>query len=106
MNRSIFLTSFFGTQSSGLKPRTSPAISSLRRMRPSVIPGPASGVALDVLDRVADGVDLLGVLVADLDLERLLERHDQLDGVERVGPEVAHEGRFGLDLVRIDPELL
>src|SRR5207247_2313518 len=52
----------------------------------------ASGVGLDVLDGVSDRVDLLGVLVADLDLERLLQRHDQLDRVERVRSQIVHEG--------------
>src|SRR5438093_4431593 len=65
----------------------------------------ASGVGLDVLDGVADRVDLLGVLVADLDLERLLQRHDQLDGVERVRPQVVHEGGVHRDLLRIDAQL-
>src|SRR5947207_828226 len=124
MNRSIFLTSFLPTQSSGLNPFTSPAMrqakadgskrvmgptpetprtraSQLSRApRPSgetmpipvittllaIVPSrsprrrlaaPPLRVALDVLHGVADAVDLLGVLVADLDLERLLERHDQ-----------------------------
>src|SRR5882672_7927510 len=106
MNRSIFLTSFFGTQSSGVNPFTSPAIrqgyseaskreiaptplfpwikafqfSSLPIPRGETIPSPvittrrpmvflvllrrSSGVALDVPHRIADGMDLLGVLVA------------------------------------------
>src|SRR5215208_3123960 len=37
------------------------------------------GVLLDVLDRVLDVADLLGVLVRDLEAELLLESHDQLD---------------------------
>src|SRR5262245_36695806 len=50
-------------------------------------------------------MDLLGVFVADLDLERLLERHDQLDGVERIGAQVVHEGGLDGHLLRVDPEL-
>src|SRR5262245_6609215 len=119
MKRSIFLTSFLPTQSSGLNPFTSPAMRQANadeskrvigptpetpRTRASQLsraPSPSGdtmpmpvittrlaivaprssrprlGVGLDVLHRVADAVDLLGVLVADLDLERLLERHDE-----------------------------
>src|SRR5262249_30739723 len=43
----------------------------------------ASGLGLDVLDRRADGLDLLGILVGDGDLELVLELHHQLDGVQR-----------------------
>src|SRR5262249_36533561 len=50
-------------------------------------PLPSLGV-LDVLDGVPDRGDLLGVLVRDLQVELLLERHHQLDGVERVGAEI------------------
>src|SRR5437667_12485337 len=42
------------------------------------------GVVLDVLDGVADGHDLLGVLVRDLEVEVLLQGHDELDGIEGV----------------------
>src|SRR5262245_61743412 len=64
------------------------------------------GVLLDVLDGVLDGADLLGVLVRDLDPELLLERHYQLDDVERVGAQVVGEARFHRHLVGIDAELL
>src|SRR4029453_14940114 len=67
---------------------------------------PCLRVALDVLHRIADAVDLLGVLVADLDLERLLERHAQLDGVERGGAEIVHERRLHRHLLGVDSELL
>src|SRR2546425_8179319 len=63
-------------------------------------------VVLDVLDRVADGHDLLGVLVRDLDVEMLLEGHDELHRVERVGSQVFDELRRGGDVVLLHPELL
>ena len=47
---------------------------------------------LDVLDGLPDGLDLLGLFVGDGDIELLLELHDELDGVERVGSEVVDEG--------------
>src|SRR4029077_1476245 len=37
----------------------------------------------DVVDCLADGRDLLRILVGDLDPELILELHDQLDEVER-----------------------
>src|SRR5213596_3192041 len=64
------------------------------------------GVVLDVLDGVADGRDLLGVLVRDLDVEVLLEGHDELHRVERVGSQVFDELRRGGDVVLLNPELL
>src|ERR1700733_10134162 len=36
----------------------------------------------DVIDRLLYGGNFLGVFVRDLDLELLLQRHDQFDGVE------------------------
>jgi hypothetical protein len=46
---------------------------------------------VDVFDGVADGADALGVLVGDLGSELLLEAHDELDQVERVGVQVVDE---------------
>src|SRR5438876_2060561 len=66
----------------------------------------ALGVVLDVLDGVPDRHDLLGVLVGDLDVEVLLQRHHQLDRVERVGAEVLDELRARSDVVFLHAELL
>src|SRR5581483_2942063 len=63
-------------------------------------------VVLDVLDHVADGHDLLRVLVRNLDVEVLLQGHDELHGVERVGAEVFDELRVGIDVVLFHAELL
>src|SRR5213078_2833372 len=62
-------------------------------------------VVLDVLDGVADGHDLLGVLVRDLDVEVLLQGHDELDGIEGVGAQVLAELRVRVDVFLVDPEL-
>ena len=64
------------------------------------------GVSLDVVDGVSDGLDFLGVLVGDLDLELLFERQHQLDDRQRVGLQVVRERRFQLDLVGGDLQLL
>src|SRR5216110_3001099 len=60
------------------------------------------GVGLDVVDGLLDGGDLLGFLVRDLGLELFLERHDQLDGVERISTEVVDERGLVLDLGLVD----
>src|SRR3954471_16236506 len=59
----------------------------------------------DVVDGLADSRDLLGVLVRDLDPELVLELHDQLDEVERVGVEILLERRFLGDVRFLDSEL-
>src|SRR3954463_9509710 len=64
------------------------------------------GVPLDVVDGLLDGRDLLGFLVRDLGLELFLERHHQLDGVERISAEVVDERGLVLDLGLVYAELL
>src|SRR5690606_41246230 len=71
--------------------------------------GPASRSLLDVGLHVIDGLlhrsDLLGFLVGDLALELFLERHDQLDGVQRIRSEVVDERGAVGDLVFLDAKL-
>src|SRR5437867_7663305 len=62
-------------------------------------------VLVDVSDRVADRRDLLRVLVADLEVELLLERHDELDRVERVRAQIVDERRGRHDLFRVHAKL-
>ena len=45
-------------------------------------PGVGSELLRDVVDRVADRLDLLRVFVRNRDLELVLELHDEFDGVE------------------------
>src|SRR4029079_16061726 len=68
--------------------------------------GGVAGPLVDVVDRVLDRADLLRVLVRDLGPELLLEAHDELHEIERVGVEVVDERRVRLDLVFFDAELL
>src|SRR5262245_169993 len=63
-------------------------------------------VFLDVGDRIPHGGDLLGILVGNLEVEFLLERHHELHGVQRVRSQILDELRVGVDLVLLDPELL
>jgi hypothetical protein len=60
----------------------------------------------DVVDGLPDGLDLLRVLVRDLDPELVLQLHDQLHEIERVGVEILLEGSVLRDLVLVDAELL
>ena len=55
---------------------------------------------------LADGADRLGLLVGDLHAEALLEVHDQLDQVERVGLQVVAHVRALDDIRGIDVETL
>jgi hypothetical protein len=63
-------------------------------------------VRRDVVDGLADGLDLLRVLVGDLDPELVLELHDQLHEIERVRIEILLEGSLFCDLALVDAELL
>ena len=60
----------------------------------------------DVVDGLADGRDLLRVLVRDLHPEVVLELHYQLDEVERIGVEIVLERRVLRDLALVHAELL
>jgi len=63
-------------------------------------------VSFDVVDGVPDGLDFLGILVRNLDLELFLEREHELDDGERIRLEVIRERGLQLDLVGGDLELL
>src|SRR5512141_747819 len=62
-------------------------------------------VRLDVVDSFADARNLLRVLVRNLDPELLFESHDELDRVERVGPEGVHERGIRRHFFLIDAQL-
>src|SRR5688500_17230301 len=64
------------TTTRGFRPRSALIVSA-----PPALLGLA--VLLQIGDRVAHGPHLLGVLVRDVDTELLLERHHQLDRVQR-----------------------
>ena len=68
--------------------------------------GGSADTFLDILDRVADRRDLLCVLVGDLNIESLLELHDELYGVERIRTEVVGEACFGYDFRLFDSQLV
>src|SRR5713101_253871 len=61
---------------------------------------------LDVIPGLADRAKLLGVLIGDLHPVLLLEGHDQLDQVQRVGLQVIGEGGFRGYLLDVDAKLL
>src|SRR5438105_4316904 len=63
-------------------------------------------VLVDEIDRVLDGLDVLGLLVGDRHLELLFPCHHQLADVEGVGPEILDESALRLDLILADAELL
>src|SRR5262249_30101145 len=61
---------------------------------------------LNVVSRLTDRGNLLGVFVADLELELLLQRHDQLDEIKRIGIQVLSEGWFFGHLGLVNTELI
>src|ERR1700676_594865 len=66
----------------------------------------SSAMRLDERDRVLDRHDLLRGVVRDLAAKLLLEGHDELDGVEAVGPEVVDEAGVLGHLGFVDPQVL
>src|SRR5688572_11656586 len=62
-------------------------------------------VGLDVVDCLLHRRYFLGLLVGDLGLELLFERHDELNGVERIGAEVVHERRIVLHVGFVHAQL-
>src|SRR3954465_10174916 len=61
---------------------------------------------VEVIHGVADGAQLLRVLVRDVDVELLLERHHELHRVQAVGAEVLHEAGLAGELLPLDAQLL
>src|SRR5688572_23813888 len=55
-------------------------------------------VLLDEHDGRSDRLNLLRLFVGDLQVELVLQFHDQLDGVQRVGVEVVNKRRLPIDL--------
>src|SRR4051794_4859989 len=62
-----------------------------------------SVVRLDVGHGVADGLEVLDLVVRDLDAELLLGRHHDLDHGQRVDVQVVGEGLTLGDVVRVHP---
>ena len=54
---------------------------------------------VDEIDGIADRANRLRILVLDLGAELLLQRHDHLDQIERIGIEIADE--FGIHRDRV-----
>src|SRR5215204_3060015 len=59
---------------------------------------------VDILHRIRDGADVLGILVLDLEVEFLLHRHDDFDQIERIGVQIADELGVHCHFVFVDAE--
>ena len=59
---------------------------------------------------IGDGVfyrgDFFGVFIGNFDVKRLLESHDQLDGIQRIRAQIVHEGSRGRHFPLVHTELL
>src|SRR5262249_3802857 len=58
-------------------------------------------VLADVVDRIRNGADLLGILVRNLDVEGLFEGHNQFYRVQRISSQVIHERGAGRNLALV-----
>src|SRR6478672_7986839 len=64
-----------------------------------------SHLFVEIRHGIADGAELFRFLVGDIDVELLLERHHQLNGVETVAAEIFHETGIARELLAFDAEL-
>ena len=70
--------------------------------------GSSEGLLLvgeDVVDRLLNGGDLLGLIIRNLGLEFLFERHHQFNGIQRIRAQIINERRLVLDVGLVDAEL-
>jgi len=58
------------------------------------------------VQRIIDRLNFCRIIVADLNTELLLDRHDQFDQIERVGIQILCKVRTGDNLALIDAQLL
>src|SRR6185503_21086315 len=63
-------------------------------------------VLLDIVDGISHTGYLFGVLVRNLNVELFLESHHQLNGVQRVGPQVIDEPRVSGDFRLVNTEFI
>ena len=63
-------------------------------------------LALEVVDDLADGCELFGVLFRDCRAEFLFKSHDELDRVKRIRAQIVNERRFKRHLLGVDAKLL
>eukprot|EP00747_Dinoflagellata_sp_TGD_P145073 gnl/TRDRNA2_/TRDRNA2_176560_c4_seq3.p1 gnl/TRDRNA2_/TRDRNA2_176560_c4~~gnl/TRDRNA2_/TRDRNA2_176560_c4_seq3.p1 ORF type:complete len:116 (+),score=5.87 gnl/TRDRNA2_/TRDRNA2_176560_c4_seq3:59-406(+) len=80
--------------------RTEPAVFLSAALRPK------SAVGFDVVHGCLYGADLFSFFVGDFGLEFFLEGHYQFNGVQGIGAQVFHEGRFGFHVFRLNAQLL
>jgi len=59
-----------------------------------------------MLDSLADGLDLFGRIVWDVQIELFFEFHNQFHSVQRVGSKVVYKGTLSGNLVLADAKLL
>ena len=65
-----------------------------------------SGIVLDKRHHVADGVEILRLIVVDRQAELVLKRHEKRHNVERIGTQILENIGGGGNLVLVDAELI
>ena len=48
-------------------------------------------MGLDVFDRLADGLDFLRLIIRNLNVKFLFQRHNELHRIQRVRAQIVHE---------------
>src|SRR5206468_6109317 len=86
--RSLLLMRARGTRASTSATFTCAWNTKPRRPERERLLGSLHHLALNEIERVTDRLAGFGFVIVDMDVQRLLEAHDKLDHVERVGAEV------------------
>src|SRR5918996_4811020 len=63
-------------------------------------------VCLDIIDGILDSGDAFCILIWDLDVKFLFERHDEFHRVQGVSPKIVYERGLRGDFILLDAQLL
>jgi hypothetical protein len=69
------------------------------------VSGARARVLLDVFDGILNRPNLLCILVRDIDLERFLERQDELDQTKRISTQIVDKNGLWFDVRLVDVQL-
>jgi hypothetical protein len=87
-----------------MRQKTEPA--AIPRFRGSADASFNAVLLFDVIDGVADSLDLLIIFIRDLDSEFVFEFHHQLYDIQRIRFQVVDKRRFSIDIICINAQLI